>query len=515
MSYRAVPLLFAVLLAGWLAAEEGRGPALRRSALFVGAHDGGPDREPLRHAHADAETLSRVFLELGGVATNDGELLLEPSALALLSKLDAVHRRLAEERGKAARSEFVFYYSGHSDEKGLLLGRSRIEYGELRRRIGELPADLRLVILDSCASGAFTRAKGGVKRRAFLSDPALSARGFAALTSSSPGELSMESDRLGGSFFTLALVAGLRGGADSRGAGRVNLDEAYQYAYRETVEKTAALGRAAQHPLFEVQLAGAGEVVLTDLRDHAATLVLEPALEGLVTVRSGVGRLVSQARKEKGQELAQALVPGNYAIRIDKSGEAWTADALLEGPARLRLGPPAFTRLSNRDPVRDPRAMRAVNTGGQLLLGSVAGGVGAAGGTFLFGLLGHALDPAAPIGIYSTLNAPVALGLLGFLAGDIVLSAVAVNGVGALGDHRAPPGAAFIGASVGTAVALPLILAIAYRKSGVELLPAVLPAFLPGLAATLAFQIGKKPLPFVGYVLPTGSGWQAGIVASY
>ena len=49
-------------------------------------------------------------------------------------------------------------------------------------------ADVRIAILDSCASGAIIRAKGGVHRAPFLSDASTQARGHAFLTASSANE---------------------------------------------------------------------------------------------------------------------------------------------------------------------------------------------------------------------------------------------------------------------------------------------------------------------------------------
>jgi hypothetical protein len=58
------------------------------------------------------------------------------------------------------RVEVLVYYSGHSDEEGLLLKGDKVGYRELRQRLEQLPADVRIVVLDSCSSGSLTRAKG-------------------------------------------------------------------------------------------------------------------------------------------------------------------------------------------------------------------------------------------------------------------------------------------------------------------------------------------------------------------
>ena len=144
----------------------------------------------------------------------------------------------APARTPGVRRELLVYYSGHSDEDGLMVGRDRVGYDELRARVQRAPAELRVVILDSCASGAFTRRKGGVKRAPFLMDASTDMRGHAFLTSSAADERAQESDRISASYFTYYLVSGLRGAADVNQDQRVTLQEAYQFASQETLART-------------------------------------------------------------------------------------------------------------------------------------------------------------------------------------------------------------------------------------------------------------------------------------
>ena len=128
----------------------------------------------------------------------------------------------------ARRVEFMFYYSGHSDEEGILLNGEHFLFSELRAAIDKIEADVSIVILDSCASGAFTRIKGGLKLPPFLIDDSSKMEGHAFLTSSSEDEAAQESDNIGASFFTYYLVSGLRGAADTSQDQQVTLNEVYQ-----------------------------------------------------------------------------------------------------------------------------------------------------------------------------------------------------------------------------------------------------------------------------------------------
>jgi hypothetical protein len=135
---------------------------VQRFVLAAGANSGGSDRPLLRYAVSDAERFSQVLTELGGVDPANVLLLKEPKVRDLIQGLDQLNRRAAVTGRPAGggRTEVLVYCSGHADEKGLLLGDDRYSYQSLRDRLQEIPADVRIAVLDACASGAFTRLKG-------------------------------------------------------------------------------------------------------------------------------------------------------------------------------------------------------------------------------------------------------------------------------------------------------------------------------------------------------------------
>jgi uncharacterized caspase-like protein len=171
---------------GFAASGDEPGLAVHRFALLVGSNDGGPERVTLRYAHSDAQAMGDVLTELGGVAPEDRMMLTDPDRAELLRAFTVLGQRL--EHAREPRTEVVFYYSGHSDEEGLLLGGQRFSYQELREKVGALPAQVRIGILDSCASGAMVRGKGGIRRAPFLVDASTEVKGYAYLTSSSADE---------------------------------------------------------------------------------------------------------------------------------------------------------------------------------------------------------------------------------------------------------------------------------------------------------------------------------------
>jgi hypothetical protein len=310
----------------------------RRFGIFIGANNGGLGRITLRYAVSDARAMARIFMEMGGVRYEDMALLVEPSIRSIEQQLSLTHERIVEARGSHKRTELVLYYSGHSDEEGLLLNRQRLSYQDLRARITSLPSDMRIVILDSCASGAFTRAKGGTKTVPFLIDDSISAEGYAFLTSSSATEASQESDSIGGSYFTQSLLAGLRGGADSVGDGRVTLNELYRFAYAETLAKTETSLYGAQHPSYDMQISGSGDVVLTDIKETSAGMVFAAEVTGRITIRDGSDFLIAELTKVQNRPLEIGLGPGPYHILLQRGDNFYRAEAVLVENQRVHLG---------------------------------------------------------------------------------------------------------------------------------------------------------------------------------
>jgi hypothetical protein len=293
------------------------GVRLRRFALMAGFNDGGPTRPQLRYATSDAHAMSRVLESLGGIASEDLVFVSEATRASFLAAFDRVARLVIAGQHAGVRREVVIYYSGHSDEDGLLIGSDRVSYDELRDRIQAIPAEVRLAILDSCASGAFTRHKGGVRRAPFLMDSSSDTKGHAFLTSSAINEVAQESDRIGASFFTHYLVSGLRGAADVNRDRRVTLQEAFQFAAQETLARTEKTRGGPQHAAYEFDLVGTSELVVTDVRSTQATLALAPDLSGRIGVRDADGNLVVELRKMGGHSIELGLEAGPYIVTLE------------------------------------------------------------------------------------------------------------------------------------------------------------------------------------------------------
>lgn len=296
----------------------------------------------LHFATSDAQAMSRVLRTLGGVSSEDLLLVQEPTRAAFLAAFDRLDQLVAAGRVAGVRREVVVYYSGHSDEEGLLIGGDRVSYDELRTRIQAVPADVRLAILDSCASGAFTRHKGGVRRAPFLLDASANTKGHAFLTSSAVNEVAQESNRIGASFFTHYLVSGLRGAADVNRDRRVTLQEAFQFASQETLAHTEKTRGGPQHAAYEFDLVGTSDLVVTDVRSTQATLSLGNDLSGRIGVRDAAGNLVVELRKPSGNSIELGLEAGAYLVTMDAGSTVFEADVSLALGQRADLARLAF-----------------------------------------------------------------------------------------------------------------------------------------------------------------------------
>ncbi len=305
---------------------------IERYALYVASNNGGSGREILKYAGSDAVRLSKTMAEVGGVKFGNSLLLSDPTRQDLNDAFDAFSDTIQRNKAKARRTEFIFYYSGHSDERSFLLGNERFDYTELKTAIGRIPSDVHVVMLDSCYSGNFVRSKGGSRQKSFLMDDTTIVQGHAYLSSSSEHEASQESDVIQASYFTHALVTGLRGAADTSGDNRVSLNELYHYAFNETLLNTELTAVGPQHPSYNITLVGSGDLVLTDIAEAEAVLFIPEESEGRYFIRDSNGVLVSELNKIRGAAISLALPSNIYSVVVV------TPKATLQGTITLNRG---------------------------------------------------------------------------------------------------------------------------------------------------------------------------------
>ena len=282
-----------------------------KKVLLVGSNLAPNSLEVLRFTQNDVEKMAEVLHELGGVSSHDIILLQNPSYQELEQSLAELHENISP------HTQLVFYYSGHADNKGLLLGKEVFPLQKIRDFLEDERAKIRLGIIDACQSGALVRKKGGqvlpgVDIRLEV-EPSLN--GAVLITSSSAGESSLEVDELGGSLFTHFFVSGLRGAADDNQDGMVTLEEAFSYSSHQTLNHSSISRSGSQHPTFEYNLSGQRQLVISVL-NQKSSLVFGTDLVGsyLIFDRSR-NRVVAEIEKKEGKVRSIQLPLGDYYIK--------------------------------------------------------------------------------------------------------------------------------------------------------------------------------------------------------
>ena len=330
--------------------ENSESVAVERFALYVAANNGGKEREVLRYAASDAEKLKNTMQEIGGIDNKNSVILTEPNQVEVEKALQEFAKKVNLAKQTSRRTEFIFYYSGHSDENALLLGEESFGYSQLKSAINSVPSDIHVVMLDSCFSGNFIRAKGGTRQKSFLVDESSIVSGHAYLSSSSESEASQESDLIQSSFFTHALITGLRGAADSSGDNKVSLNELYHYAFNETLSQTEQSTIGTQHPSFDITLVGSGDLVLSDISTAESILVLNSDLQGKIYIRNeDTGILVSEIKKSVGNSIPLALPSGNYKVTMIQENQTLEANAKLKSGRSVSLVAKKFKKVDTTD----------------------------------------------------------------------------------------------------------------------------------------------------------------------
>jgi hypothetical protein len=332
------------------ATENSESVAVERFALYVAANNGGKEREVLRYAASDAEKLKNTMQEIGGIDNKNSVILTEPNQVEVEKALQEFAKKVNLAKQTSRRTEFIFYYSGHSDENALLLGEESFGYSQLKSAINSVPSDIHVVMLDSCFSGNFIRAKGGTRQKSFLVDESSVVSGHAYLSSSSESEASQESDLIQSSYFTHALITGLRGAADSSGDNKVSLNELYYYAFNETLSQTEQSTIGTQHPSYDITLVGSGDLILSDISTAESILVLDSDLAGTIYVRNEItGQLVSEIKKSGANKIPLALESGTYKVTMIQENQTLESSVKLKAGRSVSLSIKKFKKVDTID----------------------------------------------------------------------------------------------------------------------------------------------------------------------
>jgi len=322
----------------------GEAPA-RRHALVVGNNLGGADLDSLRFAEKDARRMADVLTSLAGFAPGDVQVLAPCDSAGLERALRAMKERLSAPG--EAEGMFLFYYSGHSDARGLRLGDRSYPLERLRSDFAAVPSQVKIGVFDACQSGALTRfkgadgrAKGGAVSGPIPLENLKNIRGQVIIASSAMDEKSQESDQLQSSVFTHHWLNGLRGSADANGDRRVTLSEGYQYAYNMTIQTTSRTRWGIQHPAYQFRIHGEGDIVLADLNLGRSGLVFRGGHAGKYLVMDrDQDHILADFYKPAGKDLLISLQGGDYRVFKVEPDQWRVADARVPAGATAEFQP--------------------------------------------------------------------------------------------------------------------------------------------------------------------------------
>lgn len=335
-------LCWLALLCALLTGRAGNATEVRRVAVVVGANLAPPGRVPLRYAHEDARRVVEVLTAVGGFNARDIQQLLDPSPDQLLAALD---RELASAARIGEETLLFFYYSGHADDHAIFPNGEPLPFAQLKARLDDPRAKLRIGVLDSCRGGSWTGSKGLKKADPFEIDvaPKLAEEGSVLIASSSGQESAHETEALQGSFFTHHWNAGLRGAADRGGDGRVSLGEAFEYARRLTIRDTAMLGQEPQHPSFQMKLTGRQDFPIATLANQRTTLLYDQATGPTEIVRLNDGLVIVETPPGV-RRVRLGLPAGSYLVRRRAADGVYVRIVTLSAGSSTALAEAELTR---------------------------------------------------------------------------------------------------------------------------------------------------------------------------
>lgn len=310
---------------------------------MVGSTLGAPDDAELRYVERDLTSFRSVLSELCGFDKNDIFTLYNTDSTRFIQTVEFLRGKISAQK----ENLFLFYYTGHANEKGIKFKNEIIPFNRLKELMASTGASIQIGIFDACQSGTMTTLKGGQLAAPFLFTTDTKIKGQVILSSSSPREYSLESDALQSSIFSFHLLNALRGSADITGDRKVSLSEAYQYAYNHTVSTTSRTPQGTQHPGYNFSIQGEGEIILADLSSRSSGLMLSKQLHGIITIFDEKNTLVADINKPANQPFLIALNKGRYVISCHSAGKMLSCIKSLEDKEMLEIVESDFNRINS------------------------------------------------------------------------------------------------------------------------------------------------------------------------
>ncbi|MCY7275940.1 MAG: caspase family protein [Phormidesmis sp. CAN_BIN44] len=227
---------------------------MAKIALLIGVSEYEPGLEGLPSAVNDATAMQQVLTnpEMGEFAAADVTVLQNPSRRAMETAIFNLFAKRAKE------DLVLLYFSGHGvvdeggefyfasrdtcKDEGRLVPITAVEAKFVQHWMEKSRSQHKVIILDSCFSGAFAK---GVKAKDCGSvnpERFLGGKGTAILTASTSTQYALALEGFDLSVYTHYLVEGIRtGGADLDNEGSISVEELHDYANSKVKEAAPAM----------------------------------------------------------------------------------------------------------------------------------------------------------------------------------------------------------------------------------------------------------------------------------
>jgi hypothetical protein len=250
-----------------------------RWAMLVGVnhYDDSLNYGGLKLAVHDADSLHDRLVASGYDQNRIFRLTDETGDLPTRNNILATLQSVADATGKD--DLLLFYYSGHGeavagqsylvarDGRRLTPGDTAVPLARVEEIIRKAPARGKVIIIDSCHSGADFSGKGPQPMsEEFIRHVFEQAEGMAVLTSCQQGELSYETVEKNQGVFTFYLLEALAGAADTDQKGFVTVQDLNHHVVN-SVRLWATRKLVRQTPTLRYSVSG--DIIVADFRQAA------------------------------------------------------------------------------------------------------------------------------------------------------------------------------------------------------------------------------------------------------
>lgn len=293
----------------------------------------------LRFATDDGRRFIDALRTVGLVPKEAIHSLENPDRAAFRATFSDLRENALRPPLKTTFAKFYFYFSGHSDERGLHLKDGIISKDELHKLLSDVSSRSKIVFLDSCFSAAL--AAKGLRPVEKFNLPTVTfdqPSGTVFLTSSAKDARSFESNDLKGSVFSHYLVSGMFGPADLDHNGVVSVDELYQYVYGKSRFQTLNYPSGQQQiPEFSSDLRGRGALAISFPAQTTTPVTIGENIQGDVTLSQDPGIQIYRFYKDSKSSQIVSVPAGHYQVTIANGDRHGVQEITVHAAKPLQL----------------------------------------------------------------------------------------------------------------------------------------------------------------------------------